>query len=75
MQENSGVRAGRTAPEGKRIFGPSLRLIFLLAGSPLPTDWALRPSLKQASEEGLLKLFRWRELTGTVPSLSGDLAW
>lgn len=66
MRENSGMRTGRAAPEGKRIFGPSLRLIFLLVGSSLPTDWALRPSLKQASEESLLKLFPWRELTGTL---------
>ena len=58
-------KAGKITQEGKRIFeDPTLRVIFLLVGTPLPMDCVLRPSFNQASQEGPLKLFPQRELTG-----------
>lgn len=72
-----GGRASKIAQEGKRLFGPNLRVMFLPVGTPLPMGWALRPSFKQASGEGSLELLPQRELTGTLKCAAAlrGLAW
>lgn len=66
VREFWGVTVGKITQEKKRILGPNLKVIFLPVGTPLPTDWALGPSSKQDSGEGLQKPDPQRQLTGTL---------